>query len=271
MKLICFWVICLFPALCMGQCVKSYEQTKEGVSVTTTDGMLGIYPIEDNAVRVKCFKGAEPVIPEMIFTGEFHQPEFMVASIASKLVVKTNKITVTLDKQTGNITFSDNKGKVFLSEKAGSRKLTAGTVMGEPCYEVEQSFDSPAGEYIFGLGQFQDGNYDLRGVTRRLIQVNSQIAIPFVYSSKGYGLLWHQYGLTDFNPADNFIPLQRKEQQTGNEQVAEVTTTSGTQKVSQNQSLYLGKFNVPLDGEYSLFLDLGDMGNRHLIVIDGKP
>lgn len=271
MKSICFLIICLFPALCMGQCVKSYKQTQEGVSVTTTDGILGIYPMTDNAVRVKCFKGIEPVIPEMIFTGDFSQPEFKVAGTASKLVIKAKKITVTLDKQTGNITFSDNTGKVFLSEKAGSRKLTTGTVKGEPCYEVEQSFDSPAGEYIFGLGQFQDGNYNLRGVTRRLIQVNSQIAIPFVYSSKGYGLLWHQYGLTDFNPADNFIPLQRKEQQTGNEQVAEVTTTSGTQKVSQNQSLYLGKFNVPLEGEYSLFLDLGDMGNRHLIVIDGKP
>ena len=53
--------------------------------------------------------------------------------------------------------------------------------------------------------------------------------------------------------------------------MAEVTTTSGTQKVSQNQSLYTGRFNVPEDGEYSIFLDLGDMGNRHFVVIDGKP
>ncbi|HET7732604.1 MAG TPA: TIM-barrel domain-containing protein, partial [Paludibacter sp.] len=65
--------------------------------------------------------------------------------------------------------------------------------------------------------------------------------------------------------------LNKLEQATAGNQEAEVTTTSGTQKVSQNQSLYNGKFSVSQDGEYSLFLDLGDMGNRHYVAIDGKP
>ena len=51
----------------------------------------------------------------------------------------------------------------------------------------------------------------------------------------------------------------------------EVTTTAGTQRVSQNQTLYTGQFSVPEDGEYSVFLDLGDMGNRYYVVIDGMP
>ena len=179
---------------------------------------------------------------------------------------------MSLDKHTGKLSYANNAGKVFLSEEAGTRKLTPGSIQGETCYEAEQSFESPSDEYIFGLGQFQDGQYNLKSVARRLIQVNTQIAIPFIYSSKGYGLLWHQYGLTDFNPADNFITLGKQEQSTSdNSQMAEVTTTSGTQKVSQNQSLYQGKFNVTKDGEYSIFLDLGDMGNRHFVAIDGKP
>ena len=85
-------------------------------------------------------------------------------------------------------------------------------------------------------------------------------------------MLWHQYGLTDFNPADNFIALEKQEQSNaGNNQTAEVTTTSGTQKISQHQSLYQGKFYVSENGIYSIFLDLGDMGNRQYVVIDGKP
>jgi alpha-D-xyloside xylohydrolase len=105
-----------------------------------------------------------------------------------------------------------------------------------------------------------------------LTQVNSQISLPFIYSSKGYGLLWHQYGLTDFNPADNFVTLEKHDNSTkGNNKEIEVTTTSGTQKVSQRQSLYTGKFEVPEDGVYSIFLDLGDMDNRQYVVIDGKP
>jgi alpha-D-xyloside xylohydrolase len=143
--------------------------------------------------------------------------------------------------------------------------------MAEPCFEIEQSYDSPEGEFIFGLGQFQDGHYNLKGITRCLTQVNSQIAIPFIYSDRGYGLLWHQYGLTSFNPADSLVMLVKQEKPAANEPMAEVTTTSGTQKVSQNQSLYTGRLRVPLDGEYSIFMDLSGMGNRHYLVIDGKP
>jgi alpha-D-xyloside xylohydrolase len=119
------------------------------------------------------------------------------------------------------------------------------------------------------LGQFQDGYFNSKNVTRRLTQVNSQISLPFIYSSKGYGLLWHQFGFTDFNPADNFVILEKHEQSTdGNNKEIEVTTTAGTQKVSQRQSLYTGKFSVPQDGVYSIFLDLGDMDNRQYVVID---
>ena len=58
-------------------------------------------------------------------------------------------------------------------------------------------FVSPKDEYIYGTGQFQDGYLNIRGLTRRLTQVNTQISIPFILSSKGYGLLWNNYGLTD--------------------------------------------------------------------------
>jgi len=272
MKLKYLLIISFFPLLCQGQIVKSFKQLPDRVNVIMTDGTLSISPLTDNAVRIKFYKGAEETLPELVFTSAGATPAFQVIDSPSKIEIKANKIIVLLDKLTGKLSYTDNAGKVFLSEKADARKLTSDLIQGEACFAVEQSFESPADESIFGLGQFQDGQYNLKNVARRLTQVNTQIAIPFIYSSKGYGLLWHQYGLTDFNPADNFIALQKQEQSTtGNSQMAEVTTTSGTQKVSQNQSLYQGKFNVPADGEYSIFLDLGDMGNRHFVVIDGKP
>jgi len=262
----------LFPLLCQGQIVKSFKQLSDRVNVTLAEGTLSISPLSDNAVRIKFYKVSEGNLPELVFTSGSVTPVFQVVDSPSKLEIKAPKITVSLDKQTGKLSYADKAGKVFLSEKAGTRKLTPDIIQGESCFAVEQSFESPADESVFGLGQFQDGQYNLKNVARRLTQVNTQIAIPFIYSSKGYGLLWHQYGLTDFNPTDNSIALSKQEQSTnGNAQMAEVTTTSGTQKVSQNQSLYQGKFNVPADGEYSIFLDLGDMGNRQYVVIDGKP
>jgi len=262
----------IIPALCKAQIIKNFQKLPDGITINLTEGMLDITPLEDNAVRIKFYKEGKIKIPELVFTSKVSTPEFKVSESSSKIELKIKRITVTVDKKTANLSFSDNSGKVFLNEKESTRKLIPDSIMGEPCFLAEQSFESPVDEYLFGLGQFQDGHYNLRNVTRRLTQVNSQISIPFIYSSKGYGLLWHQYGLSDFNPADNFVTLEKKESLNADKiQAAEVTTTSGTQKVLQNQSLYLGKFTVPKEGTYSIFLDLGDMDNRQFLVIDGKP
>lgn len=271
MKLFFISLLIMISMNALSQSVKSFTTEKEGVVVSTSMGKLGIYPIAENAIRIKYFENEAQVLPEFIFSNELTTPEFKVSETATAIDVVTTKMKVSLDKKSGKLSYADSFGNSILSEKADSRKLIPSTIMEEPCFIAEQSFESPADEFIFGLGQFQDGQYNLKGVSRRLTQVNCQIAIPFIYSNKGYGILWHQYGLTDFNPADNFITLEKQENSTGNEQMAEVTTTSGTQKVSQNQSLYTGKFTVPQDGEYSIFMDLGDMGNRHFVVIDGQP
>ena len=270
-RIIIFLSFFVLSAYCAGQAIMSYKQSAEGIDISLTGGTLSILPMADNAMRIKFFIDSQPKDTELVFINTPQKPDFKVTDTRDALLVKGKKITVSVSKRTGKLSFADDKGIIFLREKENTRQLVPGTVGGESCFMAEQSFESPADEYLFGFGQFQDGHYNLRNVTRRLTQVNSQISIPFIYSSKGYGLLWHQYGLTDFNPADNFITLEKQEQSADNNQMADVTTTSGTQKVSQNQSLYTGKFNVPEDGVYSIFLDLGDMGNRHFVVIDGKP
>lgn len=265
-------LISLLPAMVYGQAYKAHTLQKDRLSVKLTEGVLDIIPLADGALRVQYKKELVKELPELIFTKASTVVKFKVSDANSELYLTTDKMIVKLNKANGSLTFTDKSGKEFLSEKENSRWLVADSVHGEPCFKAEQSFNSPSGEALFGLGQFQDGHYNLRGVTRRLIQVNSQIALPFIYSGNGYGLLWHQYGLTDFNPADNFVSLEKQEKSlSANGQVAEVTTTSGMQKVSQDQTAYKGKFTVPIDGEYSIFLDLGDMGNRQFVVIDGTP
>ena len=253
------------------QAADNFVKESNRVLYKTKKGTLAIYPLTDNSVRVQFFTAESNTLPELIFEGKIPVPEFKVNDSKKSINVALKDLVVELDKKTGNLTYFDGSSNLILSEKADSRIFKLDSIMGESCFFVEQTFDSPEDESIFGLGQFQDGNFNLKGITRRLTQVNSQIAIPFIYSSKGYGLLWHQYGLTDFNPTDNFVSLVKQAKPAESEKLVEVTTTAGTQKVSQNQSLYTGKFKVEKDGDYSVFLDLGAMGNRHYVVVDGKP
>lgn len=260
----------LIHTITFGQVYQSHHLQEDRLSIQLSEGVLNIIPLSDNAIRIQWEKNHIKENREFILINKLPVPLFKFGETSSKLKLSTRKITVLFDKKTGAIDYADNTGKIFLREIAGSRKLTPDSVLGKPCFVAEQSFDSPPDEFLFGLGQFQDGQYNLRNLPRKLIQVNTQIAIPFLYSSRGYGLLWHQYGLTMFNPADNKILLTKKDTVGGGKEDMEVTTTAGTQKVSQRQSLYTGKFTVNKDGAYSFMLDLGGMENRHLLIIDGE-
>jgi alpha-D-xyloside xylohydrolase len=261
--------ICLLPALLFGQSYKTHTLKTDRLSINLSEGVLHLIPLSDKVIRVQWEKGGNRESRELVLINKQATPKFKLTESQAHLKLSTSGLTVLFTNKTATLDFLNNEGKVFLSEKPGSRKLTSNTILGEPCFIAEQSFASMEGESLFGLGQFQDGNYNLKNVSRKLTQVNTQIAIPFLYSSKNYGILWHQYGLTYFNPADNEVQLVKRDTTAGEKRDAEVTTTSGTQRVSQQQAIYNGKFKVDKDGEYSIMLDLGDMDNRHLVIIDG--
>lgn len=267
------FVFCLFlvPCFASAQVYRDHEVKPDRLSVRLAEGVLNIYPLSDKAIRVQWEKNGLKEEQQFVLTAQQKNPAFKVTTEGQKLRLSTKFVSLYFDKQTGSIEYKDAAGKTFLREKPGSRKLQPDTIAGRSCFIAEQQFESPADEYLFGLGQFQDGHYNLKNITRKLIQVNSQIAIPFLYSSKGYGILWHQYGVTDFNPADNSIRLVKADTSTTNGRELEVTTTAGTQKVFRRQALYSGEFNMAKDGEYTIMLDLGGMDSRHLVVIDGIP
>jgi len=271
MKRLKLILIAFVPILACGQTYQKHRFQSGKLAIQLSEGTLTLLPVTDKAIRVQWEKELPKEEREFVLINKVPAPAVKLDTSAQQLKLITNAVSVVYNKQNGVITFADKAGKVFLSEKAGSRFLKPNTVGDQPCYIAEQAFVSPVDESLFGLGQFQDGQFNLRNVSRKLTQVNSQIAIPFLYSSKGYGILWHQYGLTEFNPADNIISLEKKDTASGDKGQIEVTTTSGTQRVSRQQSVYKGTLTAAKEGDYTMMLDLGNMESRHLLVIDGTP
>lgn len=62
-------------------------------------------------------------------------------------------------------------------------------------YGITLRFEANEGEKLYGMGQYQQPNLDLKGCVLELAQRNSQISIPFCLSSKGYGFLWNNPGI----------------------------------------------------------------------------
>lgn len=264
-------LISVIPSTTWAQAYRKHTRFENRLEIQLSNGILNLSPLSTKAIKVEWQIGNMKEEQEFVIVNKPAIPAFTVSQTENTIKLSTGLLIASFNKKTAIIQFSDNKGRIILSERPGSRKLTPSSVGGVQCFIAEQSFNSPKDEYLFGLGQFQDGNYNLRNVSRILTQVNTQIAIPFIYSNKGYGLLWNQYGLTEFNPPDSTVVLEKTKKSVGDGSAIETTTSIGTQKVSQQQASYEGKFMLKTASNISVMLDLGGMENRHLLIIDGVP
>ena len=230
--------------------VLGYAQQK----VTTQNfgnGFLKVIPVAHNAVRIQYYENElnDGGLPDWLYEGR----ATAVDNCALNVDVNTQQQLLTIKNESGTPVFTATKHSM------------QGT-------QAQLAFASPKDEYLFGLGQFQDGYSNIRGLARRLTQVNTQISVPMMLSNKGYGILWNNYGLVDFNPADNSIALQANSNTTSKKDIVDVTSTEGSKKEVRERNIFEGTLNIAEGGQYSLLLDVGQkMARRHNLVIDGTP
>ena len=65
-------------------------------------------------------------------------------------------------------------------------------------------------EAIYGGGQYVNGFLNYRSAPISMDQFNTEAAIPFVMSSKKYGILWDLYGETLMNEPQEEIKLDNE-------------------------------------------------------------
>ena len=106
--------------------------------------------------------------------------------------VSTAELSVSANLTTGALRVQDASGKVLLQESdlqpRGYEPISIG---GEQVYRVSDRFSPELLEGLYGLGQHQSGVYNYRGSVVELAQANSDIAVPLLLSTNGYGLLWN--------------------------------------------------------------------------------
>lgn len=270
MRLLSTTILAIAVAACgMPTCHASGLKAGADVTVSTADGTLHLTPLADNAVRVRFCKNRALDLPEWVYVDNASSADIPVdvTENASGTVVRLPRLTLGIDKASGLITYSGADGNKLVSEIA--RGLNPTEIAGTKAYSADAVFDAPEGEILMGLGQFQDGYVNVRGLSRRLTQVNTQISIPMVISSRGYGLLWNNYGMTDFNiDRDSYVAM-RKASSGGNKVEVDVTSTSGGKKEIREDNLFTAELNVPSDGRYALLLDVGrDMARHHNLAVD---
>ncbi len=137
---------------------------------------------------------------------------FSVEESTDSVTLKTAKISAKVALDTGVVQFFDADGKRITGEV---NRGQFGAVIDEPgkadadSYSVIQSFTRDADEGIYGLGQQQNNLVNVANADIELTTYNMEITIPFLVSSKNYGVLWNAASVSRVGDPRPASPLQR--------------------------------------------------------------
>src|SRR6185369_865259 len=131
--------------------------------------------------------GTLPTRPEYVVTKASWAPtQFNIETEGGKTTLSTSAVKATVDQKSGAITFSAGNDQLFTN---ASNYMTPALVNGEKTYRSEMVVGMYGShEGFYGLGQHQAGVWNYRGDSVDLSQENTNIAIPMLLSSKGYGI-----------------------------------------------------------------------------------
>lgn len=239
----------------------------DGIELTLPAGVIRLKVLSPKAVRVIAGAGKTlPAVTDYVFVpAKSDAPaRFDVSENATQVLLQTEAMHVEVEKSTGSIHFLDAAGRILLEEATGGRIF-----MEEG---VQQTFLTQPNEFQYGLTQGQDGTWNWAGWPVELRQQNTQVAVPFLISTAGYGILWNNASITYFNPLDREVTLT-------NEFPAADTRNlpSATEQLSQKKpgkpplAVRRGSFVTGKAGEYVFFARDGDRRNEFSILVDGKP
>jgi alpha-D-xyloside xylohydrolase len=192
--------------------VKQSQKDSNGVTFRTAAGTMRVEFCGDRVVHVAATPESQMPTPKVpVVTGPCKADNVHINIAKQEARLSTAALAVAIDTATGAIKFLSADAKVVLAEpKQGGKSFDVPSVFEAKTWQVQQTFLSSPDEALYGLGQHQEGIFNVRGVPIRLHQANTNISIPVVLSSNGYGILWNNPSLTDFNPADQKIDIDAK-------------------------------------------------------------
>lgn len=116
----------------------------------------------------------------------------------NEVILKSTAVTVTLNLQSGRVSYFDSAKNLLFTEKDYGVQFTPNMDGEKPSYITRQAFMLDKNEAIYGLGQQQNGKLIQRGERVVLRNENTKICIPYFLSLKGYGVFWDNYSTTTF-------------------------------------------------------------------------
>ena len=194
--------VTLFPLLATLACANpaTVEKLTDGILITHDGSLIKIEVRADDTIRVASAHDRTFFSHASLMTvpRAGAAPTWTLATDEHTATVRTTQLQVRVDLASAAVSFLDLAGKPLLAEQPASRRIEPAEVQGEKTFHVRQAWTSEATEALYGLGENQLGLLNLKGYDLDLWQHNGTVAVPFLVSSRGYGLLWDNNSFTRF-------------------------------------------------------------------------
>ena len=265
---------------------------KDGNSVTVRlqspakDGarVVRLQVVNDNIIRVQATSAAQlPQKPQsLMVVPQKAKPQFTVSQEDSKVVVKAAGVQATVCVKSGKIAFFDANGKPLLKEAENGKtfkpfrvpdreigvdvaKVSEAQKNGLTWRMLFESPRSPAEESFYGLGQHQSEELNMKGLNEDLFQYNTKVSVPFILSSKNYGLLWDAYSYCRWGNPDDYQQLGKAfkiydKQGSEGHLTGTYTDKNGKRIVRDEDSIYF-EFDCPAASEIANRTEPGGIKN----------
>jgi alpha-D-xyloside xylohydrolase len=190
----------------------SYEKLKDGIKLLLPASVYGADQVKiqvctDEIIRVTAVKGDDFSSRKslMVSKENWGKTKWSLKELPNELIISTKKIDVRIDKSTGTIKYYDKKGNVITSEK--ERDIKNAEIFGEKTFHVRQIFNSLEDETFYGLGAHQNDFFNYKGKNIDLWQYNIIDIVPFLTSSRNYGILWDNNSRTKFGDVRDYAEI----------------------------------------------------------------
>jgi len=197
--------------------VVKFEKQADGLEVQQKDGMLRLTVNAADVLHVTYSPSGEAA-PErasdwVLAKKTWAGAPFEVTSDEKTVTLSTAKLRAVIERETGALHYIGVDGALAGGPVAtgplttgqagmglrgtplttdGYRSLTPVVVNGEKAFHAEVFFPIYGShEGLYGLGQHQAGVWNYRGETVDLSQENTNIAIPLLVSTNGWGIFWN--------------------------------------------------------------------------------
>jgi len=201
-------MLSLLIVFAIGSQAQSYQKTDLGVKTKINSMDIEIQFYGSSTVRVLKSPVGKAFTKESLSVIKKPQAtKFTVNQQGDVVSLKSSKLKVDVDVKSGKIAYSTLAGEQLLSEKESGATFIDFNDAGSKTYTITQSFTLDKDEAIYGLGQQQRGKLSLRNTKLNMVQGNTDDYVPFLVSTKGYGLFWDNYSPTVFedNPENTSL------------------------------------------------------------------